>query len=371
MVLYLIKVNNPTFYLERYEPSYKHPFSEETSTLMNLPPYNANEQLTHQAVDWFMRLQDEDCTQSELIAFEVWLNSDSKHTIAYEKTCNIWDVSAQLAPTLSVPSPQHLKAQHKEQQSPKQRNGLSRFARMACVALLILSSVSFMGWQLDSIPNSYHRYSAEKAIQHITLPDGSRVELNLNTQLSFANYRYHRSLILSEGEAYFQVNHNNEQPFIISAANGTITVTGTRFNVWKYQDTVIVAVSEGSVKVSSDEEESALTSGMQARYGAKGVHQELTVNKFETQQVLAWRKGQLIIDNLTLAEALPQINRYLPEPLVLASPAVAKLRIGGIYNTHDIQGLVNVLPNILPVDLIPQDDGSTQVVARYIIASPQ
>ena len=291
---------------------------------MNLPPSPADEPITEQAVDWFMRLQEDDCTQDERNAFEKWLSSDVNHTAAYEKTREIWDVSAQLAPTVSVPSPQHLQAQPQEQQytqqAPqpvttsarpqqlavaKQRTGWTAFARTACVALLILSSGGYMGWRLDSIPNSYHRYSAEQAVQQITLPDGSEVELNLNTQLSFANYRHHRSVRLSEGEAYFQVSHNNEQPFIISAANGTITVTGTRFNVWKYQDSVIVAVTQGSVKVNNGKVESALTLGMQARYGAEGAHQELTVSKADTQQALAWRKGWLILDNLTLAEALP------------------------------------------------------------------
>ena len=356
---------------------------------MNFPPSNADEAITEQAVDWLMRLQEEDCTQAERKVFEEWFNSDTKHTAAYKKIRKIWNVSAQLAPTVSALSPQHLRAQPQEkqyaQQAPqpvitsallqqlaaaKQCTGWPSLARTACVALLVLSSAGYMGWRLDSIPSSYHRYSAEQAVQQITLPDGSEVELNLNTQLSFANYRHHRSVRLSEGEAYFQVSHNDEQPFIISAANGTITVTGTRFNVWKYQNNVITAVTEGSVKVNSNEAESTLTLGMQVRYSAEGLHQVRTISKADIQHTLAWRKGQLVLDNLTLAEALPQINRYLPAPLVLTSQAVEKLRIGGIYNTHDIQGLVNELPNILPVDLSSLNDGSTQVVARYIISSP-
>ncbi|MBV1882403.1 MAG: FecR family protein [Pseudomonadales bacterium] len=354
---------------------------------MNLPPSNADDSITEQSVDWFMRLQEEDCTQVERDTFEEWLKSDPKHTAAFDKTRKIWDVSAQLAPTVTVPSAQHLQAQPKTYQQPpqplaaaelpqrmantQQRTRWSTLARVACVALFIFSSGGYMGWQLDSIPNSYHRYSAEQTVQHITLPDGSEVELNLNSQLSYANYRHHRSVSFGNGEAYFQVSHNKEQPFIIKAANGTITVTGTRFNVWTYQDNVVVAVTEGSVNVNSGVAEQTLTRGMQARYGAGGTQQELTISKTDTHQTLAWRQGQLILDNLTLAEALPQINRYLPAPLVLTSPAVAKLRIGGIYNTGDIQGMVKMLPKILPVNLKLQNDGSTQIMSRYMISSPQ
>lgn len=355
---------------------------------MNSSPANTDDQVSEQAVDWFMRLQEEDFSQAEREALNKWIESDPKHAAAYGKIHKIWGVSAQLAPTVSVPSMLHQQKPSQEQpqsippipasipeQQPaavNQRSAWSVFAQAACIVLVLFSSGGYMGWWFDSIPNSYHRYSATQTVQHVTLPDGSEVELNLNTQLSYANYRHHRSVSLSEGEAYFQVSYNQEQPFIIDAANGTIIVTGTRFNVWKYNDNVVVAVTEGSVNVSSRESESALTPGMQASYGAEGSHQQaLTVSRVDTQQILAWRQGQLVLDNLTLAEALPQINRYLPGPLVLTSPAVAKLRIGGIYNTHDIQGLVDVLPNILPVDLNPQEDGSTQIVARYMISSPQ
>jgi transmembrane sensor len=386
VILFAAAVNQPAFYLIRDDSFNKHPFSERASNSMNLPPSNADDPITEQAVDWFMRLQEEDCTQVEREAFEKWLKSDPKHTAAFDKTRKIWDVSAQLAPTVVVPSAQHLQEQQQAHQQPpepvvaapylpqRMANTQPRWpalARVACVSLLILCSGGYMGWQHDSIPNSYHRYSAEQAVQHITLPDGSEVELNLNSQLSYANYRHHRSVSLSNGEAYFQITHNKEQPFIIKAANGTVTVTGTRFNVWTYQDNVVVAVNEGSVNVNSGAAEQALTPGMQARYGADGPQQELTVSKTDTHQTLAWRQGQLILDNLTLAEALPQINRYLSAPLVLTSPAVAKLRIGGIYNTGDIHGMVKMLPNILPVNLKLKNDGSTQIVARYMISSPQ
>ena len=87
---------------------------------MNLLSSNADEPITEQAVNWFMRLQEKDCTQAERKAFDEWLSSNYKHTVAYEKTRKIWDVSAQLAPTLSVPSLQHLQAEPQEQQYAQQ-----------------------------------------------------------------------------------------------------------------------------------------------------------------------------------------------------------------------------------------------------------
>ena len=109
---------------------------------------------------------------------------------------------------------------------------------------------------------------AQDNIRHVTLPDGSEVELDLKTRLSFANFRDIRRVVLDDGEAYFHVTHDTAHPFVVRAGKGSITVTGTRFNVWKYQDNVVVTVTEGSVKVRSEGSgnDSSLTPGMQASY---------------------------------------------------------------------------------------------------------
>ncbi len=209
------------------------------------------------------------------------------------------------------------------------------------------------------------RYEAEGNVRHAVLPDGSEVELDLNTQLSFANFKDIRRVSLDRGEAYFHVTHDSAHPFVVKAGNGSITVTGTRFNVWTYQDNVVVTVTEGSVKVRSEGSgnDSSLTPGMQASY-YPGLLQPL-VEAVDTRQTLAWREGRLVLDDLPLSKALPLINRYLDAPLVLGDRSAAKLRIGGIYSTRDIRSLVDALPKVLPVDLEHREDGSIRISSRY------
>lgn len=64
-----------------------------------------------------------------------------------------------------------------------------------------------------------------------------------------------------------------------------------------------------------------------------------------------------MLDNLTLAEALPLINRYLSTPLELADSATGALRVGGVFNTTEINSLVTSLPKVLPVYLTLSQDG--------------
>ncbi|MNN62583.1 hypothetical protein D3C81_1778960 [compost metagenome] len=67
---------------------------------------------------------------------------------------------------------------------------------------------------------------------------------------------------------------------------------------------------------------------------------------------------------MSLADALPLINRYLDQPVLLADQATARIRVGGIYNTDDIHGLVNTLPKVLPLQLSRSEEGNTVLGLR-------
>lgn len=301
---------------------------------MKTPSPADSDTLVQDAAHWCMRLHAEDFSEEERGEFQRWLAADPRHAAEYAEMEEIWALSELLPRT----------------PAPELRNH---------------AATRPLGWLQGWIPSNYQRYEAEGNVRHAVLPDGSEVELDLNTQLSFANFKDIRRVSLDRGEAYFHVTHDSAHPFVVKAGNGSITVTGTRFNVWKYQDNVVVTVTEGSVKVRSEGSgnDSSLTPGMQASY-YPGLLQPL-VEAVDTRQTLAWREGRLVLDDLPLSKALPLINRYLDAPLVLGDRSAAKLRIGGIYSTRDIRSLVDALPKVLPVDLEHREDGSIRISSRY------
>ncbi|MNJ72381.1 hypothetical protein D3C77_690210 [compost metagenome] len=96
---------------------------------------------------------------------------------------------------------------------------------------------------------------------------------------------------------------------------------------------------------------------MQASYQSGDFEPRLS-QTYSHDTSLAWRDGKLILDNLSLAQALPQINRYLDKPLQLADESTGNIRISGIYDTSQIKRLVGNLPKVLPVYLTRGKDGS-------------
>jgi len=314
--------------------------------------------ITEAAAQWCMRLHDEDCTAQEREAFTVWLHAHPQHAIEYDAMQDIWDVSDHLPPQAT--------ARGVAQPAPKRRRAWPALATAAAITLLVGPLAAFSGWQLGWVPSAYERLQADAAPKTVTLPDGSEIELNLGTQLSFANYKHERRVTLSKGEAFFKVSHDTTHPFVVRAAEGQIRVTGTQFNVWMYEDQVRVTLLEGSVSVTSNKglngDGLRLEPGMQARYKAGDFAPQIN-QTYANAPDLAWRHGKLVLDNLTLDAALPLINRYLDAPLALADEATGKLRIGGVFNTGDIQHLVTSLPKVLPVYLSENSDGKRLINA--------
>ena len=310
--------------------------------------------ITEAAAQWCMRLHEPDCTDQERIAFTVWLNADPLHAFEYEAMQDIWEVSEHL------PKPEPVGSQVIALVQRPRQPAWQKLAIAAAITLLTVPVAAYSGWELGWVPNAYEHVQADTTLRTVTLPDGSEIELNLGTELTYANYKDQRRVTLSKGEAFFKVSHDATHPFVVQAAEGRVRVTGTQFNVWMYEDQVKVTLLEGSVLVTSNKKLSGdglrLEPGMQARYKAGDYAAQIS-QTYANSPDLAWRNGKLVLDNLTLADALPLINRYLSTPLVLADRATGALRVGGVFNTKEINSLVTSLPKVLPVYLTLSQDG--------------
>ena len=306
--------------------------------------------ITDAAAHWCMRLHAVDCSAEERLAFEQWRDAHPLHAFEYEAMLEIWDVAEHLPRPVTPPSVPLNKPLH----------AWRRYAIAASVCALALPLAAYSGWNLGWLPNSYQHFEATDNVRQVTLKDGSQVELNLNTELTFSNYKDERRVTLKKGEAFFQVSHDLSHPFVVRAGEGKIRVTGTRFNVWLYEDQVRVNLIEGSVLVTSNAalpgDGLRLGPAMQAQY-RHGDYTPQISQTYANNNALAWRSGKLVLDNLALNEALPLINRYLSKPLKLADASTGAIRVGGVYNIKELGGLVNTLPKVLPVYLTRNTEG--------------
>lgn len=333
-----------------------------------------DDRISAEAAHWCARLHDEECSDAERAEFAQWLALDPRHEVEYQAMLEIWQLSEWLPSTPRVaPAPIATTAptplsDRRPRSSVRRPRSAKRIAAVAGGVLVAIGAVWSAGWSAGWLPSKVGYYAAHPGAREVQLADGSTVELNSHSQLLFADFRDRRSAWLkSGGEAYFQVAHDTLQPFSVYTDNGSVRVTGTRFNVWTDPHQMLVTLLEGSVVVSPpdsiDGNSAQLTPGMQARYSQGS--QRIELAQVAPAGAIAWIEGKLVIDDLTLQSAIPLINRYLKQPVFLDDASVAAMRIGGIYRTDDLQALVDSLPKVLPLELRKDNQGRIVLASRY------
>ncbi|WP_025144619.1 FecR family protein [Pedobacter jeongneungensis] len=136
---------------------------------------------------------------------------------------------------------------------------LQTFYKIAA-AVLIMVTLGLMVWKISSpvkpVGNQVTVVTGATERKRITLSDGSVVLLGPAAKLSYPKVfaASSRQISLKEGEAFFDVAHQEKRPFTVHTTSGIdIKVLGTSFKVKSYQASkqLEVAVVTGKVAVSN------------------------------------------------------------------------------------------------------------------------
>src|SRR5262249_1051135 len=111
--------------------------------------------------------------------------------------------------------------------------------------------------------------------------------------------------------------------------------------------------------IDSSEKAIELHPGEQLTVSKEGVTQ---IQPADVSHTTAWEKGQLVFDDEPLSSVVERVNRYAARPLRFGDERTAALRINGVFNTHDIEGLVTTLTQYFPIEAT--DTGESIVLSH-------
>ncbi len=144
------------------------------------------------------------------------------------------------------------------------------------------------------------------------------------------------------GEAFFEVEKDAKKPFRVKAAQTTVDVLGTSFNVMAYQDekSVDATLVHGAVIVRGNSGEKRLQPGEQASVVGTGTVQ---VSEVDVEEVLAWKNGLFIFEDADLRSVMRQLARwYDVEIEYQGAPSDMKLN-GAVYRNYSLSQVLTVL----------------------------
>ena len=193
----------------------------------------------------------------------------------------------------------------------------------------------------------------------LTLPDGSRIELNTDTTLRIAESNTKRLVSLDKGEAYFQIVHDAAHPFIILAGSHRITDLGTKFVVRRSDDNLRVALLQGRAQFDTEDGRGKQLTTLNPGDVVVATATSLSITQMPSQTLtdeLGWRRGLLVFRHATLAEAAAEFNRYNLKKIVVADSRIAQLNINGALREDDPQTFVRSMKTFFDIHVEERPD---------------
>ena len=203
-----------------------------------------------------------------------------------------------------------------KQSSATTRNALLAFGGLVAAAMVLF--VVVLNFSFAEKNNSdkellttevriSRQFTTQDRMKKITLPDGSKIFMNLGTTISMHEGKFNahqREIWLDEGEAFFEVTKNANRPFIIHTPNGLSTrVVGTSFNVRAYKDLEeqVISVNTGRVQVTDNKQNTiVLDPNNKITYCYKDG--QIFSDRTDAKKISAWQTGLIILENAGIKE---------------------------------------------------------------------
>jgi transmembrane sensor len=299
-----------------------------------------------EAATWFARLREPGVSAVDRAAFARWLSCDPARPAAFAEAQRL---SAALeVPTrmLAAGGPVPLPARADATRSSARR-WPGRTAAAAVFAMLVVAGVWLQQGGFDDLRSDYVTGTGER--ETVALADGSTVLLNTDTAAAVDLAADRRMVRMFRGEAAFSVSADAARPFIVSAGNGRIQVTGTAFNVRLTSRHAVVSVLNGRVSVSAaglGAAETSLAAGQSASVGANGVGSPAA---FDRTAVTAWQRGQLVFYGAPLGDVVDELNRYQHGRILILNDRLSSLPVSGVFDVRRPAAAIDVIQRTLGV----------------------
>lgn len=208
---------------------------------------------------------------------------------------------------------------------------------VAATILLLLGLTNYYSYQRG---NSSNEAQIVKVLNpsgtrsSLILPDGTSVLMNAETELAYPSVFEERSRNIEvKGEAYFNVVHDTDKPFIVNCGDIKVKVFGTSFNVKTYDedDKIEVTLIEGSVGVELGNVTEMIYIKPDEQLVFNKKDHSYSLEKVDVKSYLAWQQGQYYFKELPLKEIVKQLGRIYNVQFEITSRGLGETTFSGDF----------------------------------------
>jgi transmembrane sensor len=303
-------------------------------------PQNRRAALIAEASDWLARL---DTGSAEPARFEAWRDADPAHAAAFAEVAATWGELDQLrdgpAPRKAAPAP-----------------NWSRRNFLRAAGVVGTAAVGGGLWATMQQPAYAETGVGERRM--LRLDDGTALELNTDTRVSWRFNGRERRLTLERGEAAVTVAPD-ARPFRLDAGATRAALEPGEYNARRRGQGVDILVSRGRLAAGA-----TVVRPGQAVLATASAAAVRASSPSESRSVDAWRHGEIIFEGQPLAAAVEEYNRYLDRKIVIADANVGALRMGGRFTTTDAGPFLAALHDTFGVRATDAGGGTIVLTAK-------
>ena len=310
--------------------------------------------VTTEACAWIAQLETGALSSRDAEAFREWIGRSPRH---YAEIHRLATLSGEVNVLVGMAAPlkeaaDSMRPIRWSQRAPfaaVRKAVMAMGVAMGVAVIAVGAVVMTQGQWRDPVP--YMLATQIGDLNEAELRDKSRVKLNTNSQLEVDYDRDERRVRLLEGEAYFEVAHDQRKPFVVYAGDQTVRAVGTAFTVRYENDKLSVVVTQGRVALgqaaaSTDagREDTLLSAGQQANIAPDAPGPVIAqITDKQMQRALSWRAGLLDFDQAPLATVVAEFSRYTPLQIEIADDELRDLRFGGLFRIGETQAFFDAL----------------------------
>ena len=323
---------------------------------------SAYSKVEQEAARWFLAMKQPDISHNEKRQFTDWLKADANNQSEYFRLRRVWQAlptaliqSTAAEPRLTKTSVQSISPAESIVAlipAAQQKNtGIFRLWHYATAACLCLALLITQPWSMSVTAEHYANQAGKTKL--ITLNDGSTIKLNNDSKIIVAYSNKQRLINLVKGEAYFTVAKAVNRPFIVKHNNYQFKALGTEF-LLRAAKSLKLIVTEHSVAVSDDNGRNIIieqASGLEIGTGTRKENSWQRLSNNNIEQLLAWRKQQLIFNKQPLKEVLIELERYMQGSIHLSNASLANESVTGIFNLDKPEDILQLITEVLGLSL--------------------
>ena len=228
-----------------------------------------------------------------------------------------------------------------------------RVLRYAAMVILILGIGGVAGYFVSQKSFEYpetgiQKYTATRgSVSIVELADGTKIWLNSESELTFREDRKNKQRFAElTGEAYFEIAHREDFPFLVKAGQLMVRDLGTTFNIKAYagENTIETSLVEGEADVltSSGKTIVALRPGESALYAVD--ENAMEIRSISDNVLSAWRDGKFVIRDQRLEDIFKELSRWYGIEFQFENDALRDYRFtGNIKKTTTALHVLKVL----------------------------